>query len=120
MKVFYHSEPCRSQARHATPRSLIGAGRVSKARIFHSRTRHAQTPRRDEARRIATYRDMARHEKFFTTACATGEPKVSLKRSDVCYNSLILLASPTGFEPVTPRLGIWCSILLSYEDRNFH
>ncbi len=29
---------------------------------------------------------------------------------------LILLASPTGFEPVTPRLGIWCSILLSYED----
>ncbi len=30
--------------------------------------------------------------------------------------SLILLASPTGFEPVTPRLGIWCSILLSYED----
>lgn len=21
---------------------------------------------------------------------------------------------PTGFEPVTPRLGIWCSILLSY------
>lgn len=29
---------------------------------------------------------------------------------------LIKLASPTGFEPVTPRLGIWCSILLSYED----
>ncbi len=26
------------------------------------------------------------------------------------------VVSPTGFEPVTPRLGIWCSILLSYED----
>src|SRR5262245_32890328 len=24
------------------------------------------------------------------------------------------MATPTGFEPVTPRLGIWCSILLSY------
>ena len=33
---------------------------------------------------------------------------------------LILLASPTGFEPVTPRLGIWCSILLSYEDIRLH
>ena len=33
---------------------------------------------------------------------------------------LILLASPTGFEPVTPRLGIWCSILLSYEDMHMH
>ncbi len=31
-------------------------------------------------------------------------------------NPLKILASPTGFEPVTPRLGIWCSILLSYED----
>src|SRR5262249_19113139 len=27
---------------------------------------------------------------------------------------LKLLATPTGFEPVTPRLGIWCSIHLSY------
>src|SRR5262245_14891440 len=27
---------------------------------------------------------------------------------------LISLATPTGFEPVTPRLGIWCSIHLSY------
>ena len=25
---------------------------------------------------------------------------------------------PTGFEPVTPRLGIWCSILLSYGTAN--
>jgi hypothetical protein len=24
------------------------------------------------------------------------------------------VATPTGFEPVAPRLGIWCSILLSY------
>src|SRR5262249_9312972 len=29
-------------------------------------------------------------------------------------NLLIFLATPTGFEPVTPRLGIWCSIHLSY------
>ena len=26
------------------------------------------------------------------------------------------LVSPAGFEPATPRLGIWCSILLSYGD----
>lgn len=26
------------------------------------------------------------------------------------------LASPAGFEPTAPRLGIWCSILLSYGD----
>ncbi len=30
------------------------------------------------------------------------------------YKSLTLLVIPTGIEPVTPRLGIWCSILLSY------
>ena len=24
------------------------------------------------------------------------------------------MARPAGFEPTTPRLGIWCSILLSY------
>ena len=28
---------------------------------------------------------------------------------------LTCLAHSTGIEPVTPRLGIWCSILLSYE-----
>jgi chromate transporter len=28
-----------------------------------------------------------------------------------CVNQVVI---PTGFEPVTPRLGIWCSILLSY------
>jgi hypothetical protein len=32
----------------------------------------------------------------------------------ILSNSLIFLATPTGFEPVTPRLGIWCSIHLSY------
>ena len=26
------------------------------------------------------------------------------------------VASPAGFEPTTPRLGIWCSIQLSYGD----
>jgi hypothetical protein len=26
------------------------------------------------------------------------------------------VASSAGFEPTTPRLGIWCSIRLSYED----
>ena len=29
---------------------------------------------------------------------------------------LVALASPVGFEPATSRLGIWCSILLSYGD----
>ena len=27
-----------------------------------------------------------------------------------------VVASPAGFEPTAPRLGIWCSILLSYGD----
>ena len=29
-------------------------------------------------------------------------------------NLMTLLVIPTRFERVTPRLGIWCSILLSY------
>src|SRR5208282_2485448 len=40
----------------------------------------------------------------------------ALRKIGFAPKPLILLASPTGFEPVTPRLGIWCSILLSYED----
>ena len=28
----------------------------------------------------------------------------------------MVVASPAGFEPTAPRLGIWCSILLSYGD----
>lgn len=28
------------------------------------------------------------------------------------------MAIPAGFEPAAPRLGIWCSILLSYETIN--
>ncbi len=35
---------------------------------------------------------------------------------DLPTNLLILLASPAGFEPTTPGLGILCSILLSYGD----
>ena len=31
-----------------------------------------------------------------------------------CKEYLILLATPTGFEPVTPSLEGWCSIRLSY------
>ena len=27
---------------------------------------------------------------------------------------------PTGLEPVTPRLGIWCSILMSYGGNFFN
>jgi hypothetical protein len=30
-----------------------------------------------------------------------------------------VVASPAGFEPTAPRLGIWCSILLSYGDLFF-
>lgn len=26
----------------------------------------------------------------------------------------MVVVRPTGFEPMAPRLGIWCSILLSY------
>ncbi len=37
------------------------------------------------------------------------EPK--LKTRD---NDLILMARPKGFEPLTPRFVVWCSIQLSY------
>ena len=30
------------------------------------------------------------------------------------FRTFEIMARPTGFEPVAPRLGIWCSILLSY------
>ena len=33
---------------------------------------------------------------------------------DAASSDDIALVRPTGFEPVAPRLGIWCSILLSY------
>src|SRR5215472_7105073 len=42
------------------------------------------------------------------------------RSTGLVINCLILLplfgylATPTGFEPATPRLGIWCSIHLSY------
>jgi hypothetical protein len=32
----------------------------------------------------------------------------------VAYNSLKTLARPKGFEPLTPRFVVWCSIQLSY------
>ena len=37
-----------------------------------------------------------------------------LTATDVSRTDLISLAIPAGFEPATPRLGIWCSIQLSY------
>ena len=54
---------------------------------------------------------------LFFTSYFTFEFKL---RAVLMINPLILRASPTGFEPVTPRLGIWCSILLSYEDMPIH
>lgn len=41
--------------------------------------------------------------------CGKGKAAPRLARQEV-------LASPTGLEPVAPRLGIWCSIRLSYGD----
>ena len=35
---------------------------------------------------------------------------------EIAPDLLILLASPAGFKPTTPGLGILCSILLSYGD----
>ena len=31
--------------------------------------------------------------------------------------TVLRVVSSAGFEPTAPRLGIWCSILLSYEDK---
>ena len=36
-----------------------------------------------------------------------------LERRRFC-NFLILMARPKGFEPLTPRFVVWCSIQLSY------
>ena len=36
------------------------------------------------------------------------------KESDFYYNFLILLVPPARLERTAPRLGIWCSIHLSY------
>ncbi len=37
-----------------------------------------------------------------------------LKQNANLSKLLVFLAIPAGFEPATPRLGIWCSIQLSY------
>jgi hypothetical protein len=36
---------------------------------------------------------------------------------DLLFLSISYVASPAGFEPTAPGLGILCSILLSYGDR---
>src|SRR5262245_66229508 len=41
------------------------------------------------------------------------EPKKSQKFSDGSKNSM-KVARPKGFEPLTPRFVVWCSIQLSY------
>lgn len=51
----------------------------------------------------------------FAVAGTHTEPTKILGDQGV-FNPLILLASSARFERATPRLGIWCSILLSYED----
>ncbi len=35
-------------------------------------------------------------------------------RADLGFKALKKLVFPAGFEPTAPRLGIWCSIRLSY------
>jgi hypothetical protein len=37
-----------------------------------------------------------------------------LARLEIAANSLKTLARPKGFEPLTPRFVVWCSIQLSY------
>ena len=38
------------------------------------------------------------------------EPSLQIGNQRICEK----MVRPTGFEPMAPRLGIWCSILLSY------
>ena len=57
-----------------------------------------------DARFRSNFADVAEH------ACAIAR---HLPIAQAAHHTL-QLATPTGFEPVTPRLGIWCSIQLSY------
>lgn len=38
--------------------------------------------------------------------------------ADEAHDGGLIGMSPAGFEPTAPRLGIWCSIRLSYGDAN--
>ena len=52
---------------------------------------------------------------MFGVSAARIKPKVraAFKKSVAAFE-LEMLVTPTRFERVAPRLGIWCSILLSY------
>src|SRR5215471_11087415 len=45
---------------------------------------------------------------------SAGVPKHRLGGTSEFHNLLILLAHRRGFEPLTPRFVVWCSIQLSY------
>lgn len=45
---------------------------------------------------------------------ATSAMLIRISPSLTAVVAIKKLVRPTGFEPVAPRLGIWCSILLSY------